>query len=142
MANNDPTDAARRTIGESLALLQRGRAPDALELLNDACRAQPGHVELMLHQALALRMLDRLPEALRALDAALAIDPYFFLALMSKGAVLERLGKERLAALVFRDALKIAPNAAELPAPLAAALNHARDVAAKDSQALADFLRE
>jgi len=142
MANDDAQEAARRTIAESLALLQRGRAPDALELLNQACRAEPGNLELMLHQALALRMLGRLPEAVRALDAALAIDPYFFLALMSKGTVLERMDAPRLAALVYRDALKIAPNAAELPAALAAPLDHAREVVANDALALADFLRE
>ena len=89
----DAPDAARRAIGEILALLQRGEAPQALELVEQACREHPGNLDLMLHRGLALRMAGRLPEALRALDETLAIGPYFFLALMSKGAVLERLAR-------------------------------------------------
>jgi aspartate beta-hydroxylase len=132
---------ARRAIGEVLALLQRGQAAQALELVDHACRQHPSNLDLMLHRALALRMLGRLPDALRALDETLAIDPYFFLALMSKGAVLERIGTPRRAALVYRDALKIAPTDG-IPAPLEAAIGHAREVVAEDSRALATHLRE
>src|SRR4029453_7828254 len=111
------------------------------ELVDHACKEHPGSLDLMLHRALALRMLGRLPEALRALDETLAVDPYFFLALMSKGAVLERIGTPRVAALVYRDALKIAPTDG-IPAPLQAAMDHAREVVAEDSRALASHLRE
>jgi aspartate beta-hydroxylase len=138
----DGQDAVRRTIAEALTLMQRGEAPAALQLLNEACRAQPRNVELMLHQALALRVLGRLPEALRVLDETLAVDPYFFMALMSKGAVLERMGALRRAAQTYRDALKIAPNPGDIPAPLEAPIHHAREVVAEDSRALAEFLRE
>ena len=72
--SDDALDIVRREIGEALALLQRGQAAQALELLDDACRAHPGNPDLMLHRALALRMLGRLPEALRTLDETLAID--------------------------------------------------------------------
>ena len=137
----DASDRARRTIGEVLDLLQGGQALQALERVEHACREQPGHVDLMLHRGLALRVLGRLPEALRALDETLAIDPYFFLALMSKGAVLERLGNPRRAALVYRDALKIAPST-DVPAPLEAALDHARRLVEEDSRALAAYLRD
>ncbi len=133
----DAPDGARRAIGDVLALLQRGQAAQALELVDHACREHPGSLDLMLHRALALRMLGRLPEALRALDETLAIDPYFFLALMSKGAVLERIGTPRRAALVYRDALKIAPTDG-IPAPLEAAMDHAREVVAEDSQSARD----
>jgi aspartate beta-hydroxylase len=135
-------EAVRRTIADALTLMQRGEAPAALQLLNEACRAQPGDVELMLHQALALRVLGRLPEALRLLDETLAIDPYFFMALMSKGAVLERMGQMRRAAQVYRDALKIAPNPPDTPPALEAPIRHAREVVAEDSRALAAFMRE
>jgi aspartate beta-hydroxylase len=138
----DGRDAVRRTIAEALTLMQRGEAPAALQLLNEACRAQPRNVELMLHQALALRVLGRLPEALRVLDETLAVDPYFFMALMSKAAVLERMGAQRRAAQIYRDALKIAPNPTDTPAALEAPIRHAREVVAADSRALAEFLRE
>ena len=78
---------------------------------------------------------------MRALDETLAVDPYFFLALMSKGAVLERIGTPRQAARVYRDALKIAPTD-DIPAPLEAAMDHAREVVAEDSRALAAHLRQ
>ena len=42
---------------------------------------------------------------------ALAIDPYFYPALLHKGMLLERLGKRRQAARVFKDVLKIMPDA-------------------------------
>src|SRR5712675_1626857 len=105
--SNDAMDVVRRSIGEVLTLLQRGQTVQALELVEHACRETPGNPDLMLHHALALRVSGRLPEALRTLDETLAIDPYFFLALMSKGAVLERIGRPRQAATVYRDALKI-----------------------------------
>jgi len=130
----------RRIIGEVLNLLQRGQPSQALERVDQACREQPSNVDLMLHRALALRVLGRFSEALRTLEDTLAIDPYFFLALMSKGAVLERLGRPRLAALVYRDALKIAPTA-DVPAPLESAIDHATSVVEEDSLALAAHLR-
>ncbi len=139
--SNDAADVVRRMIGEVLALLQRGQPAQALELVDHARQAYPANLDLMLHRALALRMLGRLPESLRMLDETLAIDPYFFLALLSKGAVLERSGKPRLAANVYRDALKIAPTSG-VPAPLETAIHHAREVVAEDAQALAAHLRE
>ncbi len=137
-----PAGSIPRTIEEALALLQRGQAPQALELIDGACRAQPGNVDLLLHRALALRMLGRLPEALRTLDETLAIDPYTFLALLSKGAVLERLGRPREAAAVYRDALKLAPPSDDVPPPLAASIGHAREVVNADANALEAYLRE
>ncbi len=135
-------DNTGRTIGEALALMQRGAGSDALALLNEACRVQPGNVDLMVHQALALRVLGRLPEALRQLDATLAIDPYFFIALMSKGALLEMMGEPRRAVQIYRDALRIAPNPADTPPALETPIRRAREIVAEDSRALAAHLRE
>jgi tetratricopeptide (TPR) repeat protein len=101
MSASGPDARVRSTIDEVLTLLQRGQAAQALELVENACRATPGNLDLMLHRGLALRVMGRLPEALRALDEALAADPYFFLALMSKAAVLERMARPRQAARVY-----------------------------------------
>ena len=58
--------------------------------LDLALQRFPADADLRLNRAMVLRAAGKLPAALIELDAALAIDPYFFLALLSKGAVLER----------------------------------------------------
>jgi aspartyl/asparaginyl beta-hydroxylase (cupin superfamily) len=140
--SSDADDSARRTVSQSLAYLQRGDATGALELLNQAAGAHPANLDIKLHQALALRLLGRLPEALRAFDDALAIDPYCFLGMLSKGAVLERMAQPRLAASVYRDALRIAPSPNNVSTALEAPIRHAREVVAAEAQALAAYLRE
>jgi aspartyl/asparaginyl beta-hydroxylase (cupin superfamily) len=89
---------------------------------------------MQMQRALCRRVLGDFAGALLALDAALAIDPYDFLAHLSKGAVLERMGRPRTAAHVYRDALKLAP-ATPMPA-LEAPLRRARELVAEDDAAL------
>jgi tetratricopeptide (TPR) repeat protein len=139
----EPTGAAaRQAVAEAVTLIQRGEAGAALGLLRARLGGGPEDLELRLHEALALRVLGRFEEALVALDAALAIDPYYFLALLSKGAVLERMQRPRTAAMVYRDALKIAPRPEHTPAALEAPIRRAREVVAAEGEALAGFLRE
>ncbi len=99
-------------------------------------------VEAILDHALALRMLGRLPQALERFDAALVLDPRNFLALLAKGAVLEKLGRSKAAALVYRNALAVAPPDEHLPAPLVAQLVHAREATRAYGEALAAHLRD
>lgn len=135
-------DAARQAIGKALSMLQAGDPIGALDVLNQAASTHPHDAEVRLQQAAALRTMDRLPDAVRALDAALAIDPYFFLALLSKGAILERMAQPRLAARIYRDALDIAPRPEQTPAALQSAIRRAREVVAAEAAALATHLRE
>ncbi len=137
----EANDPARKAIAEALDLLRRNDAVAALEVLNRAAAAHPKHAEIKLQQAAALRTLGRLPEAVHALDAALAIDPYFFLALLSKGALYERMALPRLAARTYRDALRIAPRAENTPRALENPIRRAREVVAAESTALANHLR-
>ena len=140
--NSEVDDAARRTVSQAQAYLKSGDATAALALLNQAAGAYPANLDIKLHQALALRVMGRLPEALRALDEVLTIDPYSFLALLSKGMVLERMAQPRLAAKTYRDALQIAPRPENTPPTLAAPIRRAREVVAAEAQALAAYLRE
>src|SRR5262245_54080657 len=81
-------------------------------------RAEAGDrrdANIPLYLALALRMQGDYRQALEAIDRALAIDPYFFMALLSKGALLEGMLQPRHAARIYRDAIKIAPPAERLP---------------------------
>lgn len=74
--------------------------------------------------------------ALEACEAALAAAPGHLLALLSKGAVLARMGRARAAALVFSAALKGAPPADRTPDALAVPLARARAAVEADRAGL------
>ncbi len=122
-------------------LVERGQAAAALGLLTRAEALDPIYPEIPLYTALAHRMLGALPEAIGALDRALARDPYFFLALLSKGAVLDQLGKPKQAAQVYKNAIKIAPPPERLAPSLRGALERAQAGVAANAGTLADYLR-
>lgn len=121
--------------------VEAGDAAAALDLLSRAEALDPANAEAPLFLALAHRSLGEFPAALDALDRALARDPYFLMALLSKGAILERLGKSRLAALVYKNAIKIAPPPERLPSFLRSALERAHAHVAANASALANYLR-
>ena len=112
----------------------------AAELLG-AIPAQSATIEVLLDQALALRMAGELPRAVEVLDAALVLDPRSFLALLSKGALLERLARSKDAAVVYKNALAVAPPDGTLPSGLIAPLERAREAVRAHAEALATYLR-
>lgn len=122
--------------------LKRGATQSALAMLNDLEQQEPADPQIKLDIALALRLQGNLAAALAALDAALAIDPYFFLALLSKGSVLEEMGKSRVAAQVYRNALRIAPRPENTPAAFEEPMGHARRIVEEDAREKAEYLRE
>lgn len=121
--------------------MDNGYAAGALALLTQSEALDSSSPDVAFFIAVCLRHLRRPADALDAVERALARDPYFFLALLSKGAILEDLGKRRLAARTYRDVLKIAPPDHTLPADARAALQRAREQVAGDSVALAEHLR-
>lgn len=135
----DPRSAA--LIRDAISALQAGDSARALAVLDQAGAIDPADPEIPMNRALALRMRGDLQGALRALDGALALEPYSFLALLSKGALVEQLGRPRDAAKIFRNALKIAPSEAALPPHLKPVLEHARQAVARNTEALNAFLR-
>ena len=124
-----------------LAALQRGDRRAALALVLEAERAAPQDIGLKLQRAMVNRALGDLAGALVALDEALALDPYDYVALLSKGAVVERLNGERAAAAVYKNALSIAPPDDDIPAPLRAPTDRARQVVARTMEALEAHLK-
>lgn len=121
------------------ALTQRN-APAALALLRQAEAEAPGDIDIKMQKAMALRMAGDLLGAIVALDQALAIEPYHFVALLSKGALLERTAGKRQAAAIYRNALKIVPST---PLPgFQGAIDHAREVVDETNDALAAFLEQ
>ena len=86
-------------------------------------------------------MLGNITAAIDALDRALAIDPYFFMALLSKAALLETRGETRTAARIYANALKIAPALERLTTSQRQMVAHAKKLVANSAQALAQHLR-
>ena len=127
MATNQET-AAKPLIQAALGNLQRGDASGALAMLVQAEKKYSGSVGVKLNLALVRRTLADYPGALRALDSALAIDPYLFIALLSKGAVLEQMNEPRRAAEIYRNALRIAPSVDNRPPSLVEPIRHAREL--------------
>jgi aspartyl/asparaginyl beta-hydroxylase (cupin superfamily)/predicted TPR repeat methyltransferase len=113
----------------------------ALGLLNEAAARDSKDPEIPLYLALAYHQIGDFEAAIRAYDATLAIDPYHYLALLSKGAVLEKLGRTKQAAGVYRDALKVAPPDEHLSPSLRGPTEQARHVVEVHARALAAKIR-
>lgn len=93
-------------------------------------------------RALALRLQEDFPGAIAALDRVLAVDPYEFMALLSKGAILEMMGRRRQAVGVYRNALKIAPDESRCPPQLVDQISKARNLVQTEAAQLRDHLRD
>lgn len=134
------TGKGMQIVREAQRLLASGQVPRALQMLREAQRGSTDP-EIPLNIALALRMQGDMSGAIAAFDAALALDPYHFLALLSKGGVLEMMGQHKQAARVYRNALKLAPRDDVLLPGLRAPVERARQAVAANSEALARHLR-
>src|SRR5512146_568469 len=117
------------------ALARRDLAAAARAIAAAEAQA-PRDLSVKLQKAMVRRAGGDLAGALAALDEALEIDPYDFMALLSKGAVVERLSGERAAAPIYRDALKIAPPPDRLPPQLRVPTERAEAVVARASDEL------
>jgi aspartyl/asparaginyl beta-hydroxylase (cupin superfamily) len=118
------------------AALQRGDRHGALKLLLEAERVAPQDMALKMQRAMVSRAMGDLAGSLAALDEALNIDPYDYVARLSKGALIERMSGERAAATAYKNALALAPPDGELPPPLRAPTERARQVVARNMAAL------
>src|SRR5688572_16577974 len=115
-------------LADAVAAMRRGDSRAALEYVTQAELAAPFDPHVKMQKALVYRASGALPAALAALDEALALDPYNFLALLSKGALVEKLSGERIAARIYENALKLAPADDKLPTNLKSPLARARQV--------------
>ncbi len=139
MTNNDPIATL---IGQAHGLIRSGNTKEALDLLAQGVEKHPNSYDLHLNHALTYRELGHLKEAVLALNKAIAIEPYSFTALLSKGTILEQMGRPRGAAQVYKDALRIAPADKSLPPSLLEPTQRARQLVAEQANALANHLRD
>lgn len=129
-------------LQDAQSRVRRGDAGSALELLQAAVPVHGESVDLHMNVAIAQRALGNYPAAIESLNAVLAIDPYMFMALLSKGSILEQMDRPRHAAEVYRNALRIAPPESKLPAGLIAPVQQARTLISQQSEAMAAHFRD
>jgi aspartyl/asparaginyl beta-hydroxylase (cupin superfamily) len=140
MPANDPAAAA--LLREASAAMQRGDHAWAVLRLRQAAALDPAALEIQLHIALACRAAGDLAGGLAALDAVLARDPKHFVALLSKGSLIEAAAGARQAVATYRNALRLAPPTERLPPGLAEAVRHANEVLEQDKLTLHAHMRE
>jgi len=122
--------------------LKSGETSTARSLFEKATNTETRIATFWLNLAMACRVLQDFNAERGALDKALAIDPYFFLALLQKAMLLERLGNTREAAGVFQAFLSSLPREAKQAPSLQQAITHAQAAVHKNNAALELFLTE
>jgi aspartyl/asparaginyl beta-hydroxylase (cupin superfamily)/Flp pilus assembly protein TadD len=137
--NLDPTNP-RILNSLGLRALQGGDAVRAVALLERAAAADPEASPLWYNLSTAHRATGDADAELLALEACLTRDPYMLRALLAKGQLLERRGDAAGAVRAYTGLLKASPPDADLPPPLAQAMDHARDYVTAQTQGLADAL--
>jgi aspartyl/asparaginyl beta-hydroxylase (cupin superfamily) len=123
--NGRVSDAPSSAEAEADAAAAAGRPAEARRLLEDAVAQTPERAPAWLKLAAMCRAGGDLPTGLAAISRALAIDPLDFSALLSKAAMLERMGRTGEAGQAYGHALAQRPPADKVPAALAAAIAHA-----------------
>lgn len=120
--------------------LRRGNAAEAKSWLDRSVAQHPSDARVFLNLATSLRALNDPEGELKALDQALALEPYFFLALMQKGSLLERLGKTREAARAYSRALSCLRSGDQIPTSWSTLVEHAQRVVLNDARELEQWL--
>lgn len=118
--------------------LSTGRVADAIRLTERATRADPNEPVLWINLARAQREANDRPGERASLDAALAIDPRRFIALLRKAQWLERGGDVGNASATWSAALAMAPDPAQQAPMLAEELAAGRAFVARQGRAFAE----
>src|SRR6218665_1793801 len=125
-----------RQAGEALARMD---APGAPLLLDQADAIGPTH-NGVLNRSVALRLQGDFVGSLRMVDRALPMQPYDFVALLAKGALLEKIGQGKAAVEVYRNALKIAPPRDRCPPAVLRQIDYASEFVQTHALALRDHM--
>ncbi|HEU0154194.1 MAG TPA: aspartyl/asparaginyl beta-hydroxylase domain-containing protein [Arenimonas sp.] len=121
---------------------KRGQLAEAHGLLQAAHASAPGEPAVAISLAVVLREMGDAAGELRAIEASLVADPYFLPGLLAKAAYLQRLGKLRAAAMVYRNALKVVPQETQWPPSLRPQLLQGRELVERVGREMAAFLSE
>jgi len=135
-----PAEQERLLVEAGQALARRDPR-SALRLLDQADQFGQTH-NATLNRAVALRLLGDYHASLRVLDDALDMRPYDFMALLAKGAMLEKINQTKAAVEVYRNALKIAPPRASCPPGVVSQMDYASNLIDRHAKALAEFMKD
>jgi aspartyl/asparaginyl beta-hydroxylase (cupin superfamily) len=133
-------EAAHSLIQSAEQAMAAGDFATALDRLSLFEATRGGSERSRMLRAASLRATGDLAGALAALDDVLAEQPYHFVALLSKGAILEQAGSKTAAVQVYRNVIKIAPPADRIPAAARHQLEGARTLVDDTNRALRDHL--
>ena len=126
MAAADPINAVAALKESADLALRRADPASARTLFEQAAVLAPGRVDLWLGLAASRRALGDPAGALEAVEGALTAEPRSFPALLMKGSLLEALGNEIQAAILYGTVVRLAPPAGQLAEPTRAALARAQ----------------
>lgn len=116
--------------------MQRRDFSGACAFLEEARAANPEDLFTLLTLSKARREKGDDAGEGEALDAALAVDPYYLPALLGKAQRLERLGVGASAAMFYRNAMKVAPPESHWPEVFRSQLQHAKAYADKHARGM------
>jgi aspartate beta-hydroxylase len=110
--------------------------------LEEAARLNPQSAPAAFHLALACRAQADGAAELAALDRALQLDPYFYLALFQKAILVERQRGLRMAAPLYKAFLACLPPGSQQAAGLRPAIERARHAIAANRAQLEEFIHQ
>lgn len=123
-------------------VLRRGDAAEAKSLFERAIAGDPSNASLFLNLASSLRELKDTNGEAKALERALTLDPFFFLALIQKASLLDLQGKSKSAARTYQRALAVLRPGMPLPRSWQPFIEHAQRTALANLGALDKWLQE
>ncbi|HEY5711476.1 MAG TPA: aspartyl/asparaginyl beta-hydroxylase domain-containing protein [Allosphingosinicella sp.] len=118
-----PDDVAALNARAMIAL-QTGEAAPAIRHLERAAAAQPDAAPIWFNLYQAFDLAGDLESGLASLDRALAADPYFVPAVLTRAEMLDRLDRRDEALAMYRAIFAVGPSADGLPEPARRALAH------------------
>ncbi len=121
--------------------LRTGQPAEARVLLERAALADPSNPAMFLNLATSLRELKDPDAEARALDQALALDPFFFMALIQKASLHELQGHPRQAARMYQRALGTLRPGTPLPKAWQPVIEYAQRTAIGSLRELDAFLQ-
>ena len=136
MSASDASDL----LGQAQAAIAARDPMTALDLIGRAEAIGGSNERTCMARAAALRASGDMKGALAALDDLLSMQPYHFMALLSKGTMLDQVGARDAAIDTYRNAVRIAPPMERLPPAAARQLETARSGVERANSALRDHL--
>jgi aspartyl/asparaginyl beta-hydroxylase (cupin superfamily) len=122
--------------------LRAGKAADAKALIDQAIALEPANPRYLVNLAVALRELRDQDGELNALQAALALDPYFFTANLQKASLFELQGKKKRAAGAYHAAISSLRPGMPIATAFQPILEHAQRFLQSNFRELEETLRQ